>query len=56
LENGKKATGHRAISTTVTIWKSRHGGEGQVHHNSPTTQTLNSVSMAIRLKKYAPTQ
>jgi len=51
LLNGKKANGETSISTTVQIWKTPHGGEGQVQARNTTTHTVNSVSTAIRLKK-----
>src|SRR5439155_16269434 len=56
LEKGKKRKGNTTMSTIVVIWKSCHGGAGQVHIRKATTQTLKTVSTAIRLKKYAPSQ
>jgi hypothetical protein len=56
LEKGKKRKGKTTMSTMVVIWKSCHGGEGQVHIRKARTQTLKTVSTAIRLKKYAPSQ
>jgi hypothetical protein len=56
LLKGKKANGETSINTTVQTWKAPHGGEGQVNARNPTTHTVKSVSTAIRLKKYAPSQ
>ena len=48
---GQKTKGKTTIRMMVVIWKSPHGGFGQVRARKPAIQTLNTVSVAMRLKK-----